>query len=63
MGLNPKPILTNRLVGLKPQRGPVAQLVERGAYTLEYIESNIALKDTPKSRVQAPPGPHIFLCV
>ena len=38
-GLNPKPILTNRLVGLKPP-GPVAQLVERGAYTSEYIESN-----------------------
>ncbi len=62
MGLNPKPILTNRLVGRKPP-GPVAQLVERGAYTSEYIESNNALGDTPKSRVQAPPGPNIFLCV
>lgn len=39
VGLNPKPILTNRLVGLKPP-GPVAQLVERGAYTFMYTYSN-----------------------
>ena len=40
VGLNPKSFLINRLVGLKLTRGPVAQLVERGAYTFMYTYSN-----------------------
>ena len=57
-------ILTNRLVGFTSlSNGLVAQLVERGAYTLWYTCSNTCFVETPKSRVQTPPGPHFFMCM